>query len=91
MLDKDYYAAVEDYNSAVLHGIVKIASKMGISTIQSYQGAQIFEAIGISKSVVEKYFTDTVSRIGGITLDDIANDVDTLHSMAFDPSVSMWI
>ena len=85
MLDKDYYAAVEDYNSAVLHGIVKIASKMGISTIQSYQGAQIFEAIGISKSVVEKYFTDTVSRIGGITLDDIANDVDTLHSMAFDP------
>lgn len=85
MLYKDYYAAVEDYNSAVLHGIVKIASKMGISTIQSYQGAQIFEAIGISKSVVEKYFTDTVSRIGGITLDDIANDVDTLHSMAFDP------
>ena len=85
MLDKDYYAAVEDYNGAVLHGIVKIASKMGISTIQSYQGAQIFEAIGISKKVVDKYFTDTVSRVGGITLDDIANDVDTLHSAAFDP------
>ena len=49
MLDKDYYAAVEDYNHAVLSGIVKIASKMGISTIQSYQGSQIFEAIGISK------------------------------------------
>ena len=49
LLDKDYYAAVDDYNSAVLHGIVKIASKMGISTIQSYQGAQIFEAIGINK------------------------------------------
>ena len=49
MLDKDYYAAVEDYNQAVLSGIVKIASKMGISTIQSYQGSQIFEAIGISK------------------------------------------
>ena len=46
MLDKDYYAAVEDYNHAVLSGIVKIASKMGISTIQSYQGSQIFEAIG---------------------------------------------
>ena len=85
MLDKDYYAAVEDYNSAVLHGIVKIASKMGISTIQSYQGAQIFEAVGISNEVVEKYFTDTVSRVGGITLEDIANDVDELHSAAFDP------
>ena len=48
MMNKDYYAAVDDYNSAVLHGIVKIASKMGISTIQSYQGSQIFEAIGIS-------------------------------------------
>jgi glutamate synthase (NADPH/NADH) large chain len=49
LLEKDYYAAVEDYNLAVLHGIVKIASKMGISTIQSYQGAKIFEAIGISQ------------------------------------------
>ena len=85
MLDKDYYAAVEDYNLAVLHGIVKIASKMGISTIQSYQGSQIFEAIGISKEVIDKYFTNTVSRVGGITLEDIANDVDTLHSAAFDP------
>lgn len=85
MLDKDYYAAVNDYNSAVLHGIVKIASKMGISTIQSYQGAQIFEAIGISKEVIDRYFTNTVSRVGGITLEDIASDVDTLHSSAFDP------
>ena len=85
MMNKDYYAAVDDYNSAVLHGIVKIASKMGISTIQSYQGSQIFEAIGISKEVIDKYFTNTVSRVGGITLDDIANDVDTLHSAAFDP------
>ncbi len=85
MLDKDYYAAVHDYDLAVLHGIVKIASKMGISTIQSYQGAQIFEAIGISKEVIDRYFTDTVSRVGGITLEDIANDVDTLHSAAFDP------
>ena len=85
MLDKDYYAAVNDYNSAVLHGIVKIASKMGISTIQSYQGAQIFEAIGISKEVIDQYFTNTVSRVGGITLEDIASDVDALHSSAFDP------
>ncbi len=85
MLDKDYYAAVEDYNHAVLSGIVKIASKMGISTIQSYQGAQIFEAIGIDEQVIDKYFTNTVSRIGGITLEDIEREVDELHSAAFDP------
>ena len=85
LLDKDYYAAVNDYNSAVLHGIVKIASKMGISTIQSYQGAQIFEAIGINKEVIDTYFTNTVSRVGGISLKDIESDVNTLHSKAFDP------
>ena len=85
MLDKDYYAAVNDYNNAVLHGIVKIASKMGISTIQSYQGSQIFEAIGIHPDVVSKYFSNTVCRVGGITLKDIEKQVDELHSMAFDP------
>ncbi len=85
LLDKDYYAAVSDYNDAVLHGIVKIASKMGISTIQSYHGSQIFEAVGISKEVIDTYFTNTVSRIGGITLKDIENRVDQLHSSAFDP------
>ena len=63
---------MDDYNHAVLAGIVKIASKMGISTIQSYQGSQIFEALGMSKEVVDKYFTNTVSRVGGITLQDIA-------------------
>ena len=68
MLDKDYYAAVQDYNNAILNGIVKIASKMGISTIQSYEGAKIFEAIGIDKNVIDKYFTNTVSRIGGISI-----------------------
>ena len=85
MLDKDYYAAVEDYNHAVLSGIVKIASKMGISTIQSYQGSQIFEAIGVSQDVIDKYFTGTVSRVGGITLEDIEDNVEKLHSEAFDP------
>ena len=85
LLDKDYYAAVDDYNSAVLHGIVKIASKMGISTIQSYQGSQIFEAIGIGKDVIDEYFTGTVSRIGGITIKDIEKNVDKLHTAAFDP------
>ena len=85
MLNKDYYPAVEDYNNAVLHGIVKIASKMGISTIQSYQGAQIFEAMGISNEVIEQYFTGTVSRIGGITLEDIEKDLEKRHEQAFEP------
>ncbi len=85
MLDKDYYAAVNDYNDAVLHGIVKIASKMGISTIQSYQGSQNFEAIGLDENVVKKYFTNTVSRIGGRSIEDIQTMVDELHSSAFDP------
>ncbi len=85
MLDKDYYAAVDDYNSAILGGIVKIAAKMGISTIQSYQGAKIFEAIGINSDVINKYFKGTVSRIEGISLSDIQEDVETLHSKAFDP------
>ena len=84
-LDKDYYAAVDDYNSAVLHGIVKIASKMGISTIQSYQSAQIFEAVGISREVIDEYFTNTVSRVGGLDLKGIEALVDHNHSNAFDP------
>ena len=57
LLDKDYYAAVDDYNSGILFGIVKIASKMGISTIQSYRGSQNFEAIGLSSDLVNKYFS----------------------------------
>ena len=85
LLDKDYYAAVEDYDQAVLSGIVKIASKMGISTIKSYQGSKMFEAIGISEEVIDEYFTGTVSRVGGITLDDIEKAVDKQHSKAFDP------
>lgn len=85
VLDKDFYAAEYDYNKSILKGIVKIASKMGISTIQSYQGSKIFEAMGISKEVIDKYFTGTVSRVGGITLEDINKRVQMLHSNAFDP------
>ena len=85
LLDKDYYAAVQDYDNAILNGIVKIASKMGISTIQSYQSSQIFEAVGISKDVIDKYFTGTVSRVGGISMADIQADVEALHNAAFDP------
>ena len=85
LLDKDYYAAIEDYTEAVLHGIVKIASKMGISTLQSYQGSKNFEALGLSEKLIDEYFTETVSRIGGITIEDIEQNVDRLHSAAFDP------
>ena len=84
-LDKDFYAAEDDYNSAILHGIVKIASKMGISTIQSYQGSKLFEAVGISKELIDKYFSGTVSRIGGIGLAEISCRTEKLHTSAFDP------
>ena len=85
LLDKDPTAAVNDYNGAILHGIVKIASKMGISTIQSYQSAQIFECVGINKEVIDKYFTNTVSRVGGIGLQEIGQAVEWNHNQAFDP------
>ena len=85
MLQKDYYAAVDDYNHGILSGIVKIASKMGISTIQSYQGAKIFETIGLKEEFINKYFTDTVSRVGGIGIEEIAQDYLARHSQAFDP------
>ena len=85
LLEKDYYAAVEDYNDGILHGIVKIASKMGISTIQSYRGSQNFEAIGLAKEFVSKYFPKTITRIEGKTIKDIENDVDYRHSKVYDP------
>ncbi len=85
LMDKDYYAAVDDYCNSVKNSIIKIGSKMGISTIQSYMGSRIFEAIGISKTVVDKYFEGVVSRVGGIELSDIEKQIETLHSQAFDP------
>jgi len=72
------------YTKAAVKGIVKTLSKMGISTVQSYQGAQIFEAIGISKEVIDRYFTNTASRIDGIGLDVIAGEVLIRHKNAFD-------
>lgn len=84
-LDKDFYAAEDDYNSAILHGIIKIASKMGISTIQSYQGSKLFEAVGISQELINSCFAGTVSRIGGIGLADISRRTESLHTAAYDP------
>ena len=83
--DKTADEAVNIYRNVVTSGIVKIMSKMGISTIQSYQGAQIFEALGVSESVVDKYFTGTVTRIGGIDINQIDKEAQLRHEKAFDP------
>jgi glutamate synthase (NADPH) large chain len=75
--------AIYNYTKAVSGELLKIMSKMGISTLQSYHGAQIFEALGLSKQVVDSYFTGTVSRIGGLSLDDIAEEALIKHRLAF--------
>ncbi|RMH67381.1 MAG: glutamate synthase large subunit [Bacteroidetes bacterium] len=77
--------AVYRYIKAIGKGILKVMSKMGISTLQSYQGAQIFEAVGISQPVIDAYFTGTVSRLGGIGLDVIAEEVRLRHERAYPP------
>ena len=84
LLDKEASAAIHDYNGAILNGIVKIAAKMGVSTIQSYRGAQIFEAIGLNKEVIDRYFTNTISRVGGIGLAEIQEGAEWFHTVAFD-------
>ena len=78
-------AALKNYKKSINKGLLKVFSKMGISTLQSYRGAQIFEAIGLNKSVVEKYFTGTASRVEGIGLDVIAREAKIKHDFAFRP------
>ncbi|OYD06482.1 glutamate synthase large subunit [Paludifilum halophilum] len=77
--------AVEKYIRTATEGIVKVMSKMGISTVQSYRGAQIFEAIGIDSAVIDRYFTRTTSQIGGIGLDVIAKETLMRHEAAYHP------
>jgi glutamate synthase (NADPH) large chain len=84
-LDKLY----KNYINAVNGELLKIFSKMGISTLQSYQGAMIFECLGLNKSVVDRYFTGTVSRIGGMGLAEIAREVQVRHQTAFPPTPSL--
>src|SRR5256714_9245934 len=79
----DHRKAVNHYTKAVKKGVVKVMSKMGISTLQSYRGAQIFEVIGLDPKFVETYFTKTPSRIGGIGLEEIAEETITRHRYAF--------
>ena len=85
LLDKDLHTAIVDYDRALLGGVVKIAAKMGISTIQSYQSARIFEAIGLSDEVIDRYFTGVVSRVGGIGLKELEAGIAYRHDRAFDP------
>src|SRR5205807_5826336 len=79
----DYEKVVKNYVKAVAKGVMKVMSKMGISTAQSYCGAQIFEAVGLNQDVIDKYFTWTSSRISGIGLDVIAAEVKARHDRAF--------
>ena len=84
MIEKiDYEKALQNYKKACEDGILKIMSKMGISTIGSYRGSQIFEAVGVSRSLVERSFTGTASRVGGIGIKDIARDLLSWHGNAF--------
>ncbi|WP_078553349.1 glutamate synthase large subunit [Bacillus alkalicellulosilyticus] len=78
-----YVQAVSTFIKGVTKGVMKVLSKMGISTIQSYRGAQIFEAVGISEEVINEYFTWTTSRIGGVTLEMIAKETLLRHEGAF--------
>lgn len=81
----DSYELRNNYINAVSKGLLKVFSKMGISTLQSYQGAQIFEILGLSSEVVESYFTGAISRIEGMSLDDIAREALAKHQLAFAP------
>jgi glutamate synthase (ferredoxin) len=78
-----YDEAVKGYIKASVKGVVKVMAKMGISTIKSYCGAQIFEAVGLGRELVEKYFTWTPSRVGGIALDEVAREAQRQHASAY--------
>ena len=76
-------SGIKNFVKAAVKGVVKVASKMGISTIQSYRGAQIFEAVGISEAVVDKYFTWTATRVEGVGMEEISREVEARHRRAF--------
>jgi glutamate synthase (NADPH) large chain len=80
-----FETALKNYKKAVNKGLLKVFSKMGISTLQSYRGAQCFEAIGLNKSLVDRYFTGTASRIEGVGLDVLAREAKMKHDYAFQP------
>jgi glutamate synthase (NADPH/NADH) large chain len=79
-----FEAALKNYKKAINKGLLKVCSKMGISTLQSYRGAQVFEAIGLNKSLIERYFTGTASRIEGVGLDVLAREAKMKHDYALE-------
>ena len=83
LVNIEHKAACKNFVKAAVKGVVKVTSKMGISTIQSYRGAQIFEAVGLKQSVIDKYFTWTPSRVEGVGMDVIAQEVLLRHQHAF--------
>ena len=85
LLDKDFYAAVADYDRAILAGVVSVAAKMGISSLQSYQSAQCFEAVGLDGDLMARFFPNTPCQVGGVGLDAIEAAVTASHDRAFDP------
>ncbi len=85
----DEPAAIEHYRKAIAKSLIKVASKMGISTLQSYRGAQIFEAIGLGHELVDRYFTGTASRVGGVGLDVIAAETAARHRRAFETPANL--
>jgi len=91
VIQQDFDKAQENYIQAINKGLLKILSKMGISTLRSYRAAQIFEAIGIHTSVIDKYFEGTVSRIGGIGLEEISEEVLIPHRKAYTEDVHSMI
>jgi glutamate synthase domain-containing protein 2 len=80
----DRKIALKNYNKALTDGILKILSKMGISTLRSYRGAQIFEAVGLDEAFIEKYFTGTVSRLGGVSIEGIIEETMVRHRLAYE-------
>src|SRR5262249_58526858 len=78
--------AIKNYVKAIGKGLKKVMSKMGISTYMSYTGSQQFEAVGLAKSMVDKYFTGTASNVEGIGLFDVAEEAIRIHRAAFDPA-----
>ncbi len=83
--DLTFETALKNYKKAVNKGLLKVFSKMGISTLQSYRGAQVFEAIGLNQNLVDKYFTGTASRVEGVGLDVLAREAKMKHGYAFQP------
>jgi glutamate synthase (NADPH) large chain len=90
-IDLEYREARKNYIKAIDKGLLKVFSKMGISTLRSYHGAQIFESVGIDKNVIDKYFTGTASKIGGVGLEEISREAILFHEKAFQENVSPGI